>query len=179
MKAISCYLLVVTHLLLNSWCSPGGKGRVTGNNFMWSIELKSFSLETVGFLWSIWLFLSLFLWFPSQIQVKFTSKLLAELIPTLQSHTMVSSLSKHKKTRKLEVDERHQLQTVEMLWANTCWGISIGFQSQQPPGCSRLSLLLASLTIQLDEMFCLLVLLLVNQFSFLYLVYDGISARLR
>lgn len=45
-RLFACCLLVVTHLLLNSWCSPGGKGRGTGNNFMWSIELKSFSLET-------------------------------------------------------------------------------------------------------------------------------------
>lgn len=49
MKAISMLSAVVTHLLLSSWCSPGGKGRVTGSNFMWLIELNYFSLET-GFL---------------------------------------------------------------------------------------------------------------------------------
>lgn len=35
--------------------------------------------------------MSVFLWFPSQVQVKFSSQLLAELIPTLQSRTTVSS----------------------------------------------------------------------------------------
>lgn len=49
-RPLAFCLLVVTHLLLNSWCSPGGEGRVTGNNFMWSVELNYFSLETVVFL---------------------------------------------------------------------------------------------------------------------------------
>lgn len=59
-RPLACCLLVVTHLFLNSWCSSGGKGRVTGNNFMWSIELNYFSLETVVFFSDLYDYFCLF-----------------------------------------------------------------------------------------------------------------------
>lgn len=49
-RPLACCLLVVTHLLSNSWCSPGGKSRVTGNNLMPSIELSYFFPGNCGFL---------------------------------------------------------------------------------------------------------------------------------
>lgn len=52
-------LLIVAHLLLNSWCSPGGEGRVTGNNFVWSLDLNYISLET-GFFCDLYDYFCLF-----------------------------------------------------------------------------------------------------------------------
>lgn len=132
MPLVYCLLWVIC-LLVNSWRSPDGKGRAAEKSFIWSIELNSFfffspPLETVFFGELHDYFLSFFLWFPSQIRVKFSSKLLAELIPSLQSHTMVSSLKKAQQPwGGWETSAADSGSDPERLCANSCWDIYLGF----------------------------------------------------